>query len=410
MALIARLRSPSAINTLWVLFGYIIKQGSQLVAFILLVRAIGVDGFGAFSAVLGLAALTSPFVELGGASLIVRDVHQRNFSLKAAIERSIQVSTAIFPIVFILIILLKPFVFPAIPWILVIAVTLAELLGNRIIALFYGLNIAREQLKFNTYIEIMVGLLRLFLVLILVWLGGNSNTWGLFYLTQSIFVSSCIIFFLKKSLKIELKLRKITRVELQESFHFALGSASHVGYSELDKVMLSRLTTLADTGVFASASRIVNLTALALFAVTGALYPKFFGSDGTNPYKLAFRLLPYTLPYGLVAAAVIFFMAPFLANLLGNEFGDVSEALRLLAIISIFNAVHYPLADAVTGSGKQFLRTRFYLISLLTNTLLNLGLIPSLGWRGAGYATLISQVLLVSMLLIHAKRELRRMK
>src|SRR2546427_7210193 len=67
-------RSKMIRNSFWTLVGYGARLGIQALAFVLLARYLGPANYGAFSAVLALALMVSPFIDLGTYSIVVRDV------------------------------------------------------------------------------------------------------------------------------------------------------------------------------------------------------------------------------------------------------------------------------------------------------------------------------------------------
>jgi Na+-driven multidrug efflux pump len=58
-------------------------------------------------------------------------------------------------------------------------------------------------------------------------------------------------------------------------------------------------------------------------------------------------------------------------------------------------SAHYFLADSLTGAGFQGVRTSVQLLVAGQNVLLNLWLIPDHGWRGAAWASLASDGMLM---------------
>ena len=262
----------------------------------------------------------------------------------------------------------------------------------------------------NMFIESGIGLLRLFFVLLLPIFDRNINIWGIFYLLQSMIISLYVIAYMSEKLKVKFNFNNLNISYIKDGLQFAIANASQIAYNEIDKVMLARLSTLSNVGVFASATRIINLANLPLFAALGAIYPKFFSNKEQSPHNLAIKILPYTLTYGLIISILIYFMAPFFPLLLGEEFNGTKEALRLLIIIVVLNSMHYPLADAITGGGDQKFRSGLYLISMFENILLNLIFIPKLNWYGAAYSTIITQVTIVLSLSIYTVNKLRSKK
>lgn len=67
---------------------------------------------------------------------------------------------------------------------------------------------------------------------------------------------------------------------------------------------------------------------------------------------------------------------------------------------SFLRAMHLFVADALTGAGFQGLRSAVQVFVVLFNVLMNFLLIPSYTWRGAAWASIASDALLLITLLI----------
>ena len=80
---------------------------------------------------------------------------------------------------------------------------------------------------------------------------------------------------------------------------------------------------------------------------------------------------------------------------LGPEYSRAVEALRWLAILPLLKAMHYFLADTLTGAGYQAVRTCIQAGVGAFNILINLWLIPAYSWRGAAWASIASDGLLL---------------
>jgi len=69
-----------------------------------------------------------------------------------------------------------------------------------------------------------------------------------------------------------------------------------------------------------------------------------------------------------------------------------------LAPLPFLQAFHYLAADALTGAGRQRLRSAVQLLVIALNVGLCLRLIPEHSWRGAAWASLASDAALAAAL------------
>jgi O-antigen/teichoic acid export membrane protein len=97
---------------------------------------------------------------------------------------------------------------------------------------------------------------------------------------------------------------------------------------------------------------------------------------------------------GAGIAVSILLLAPFIPRLVGRDFSGVLIALRWLCWIPLLRGIHRATGSALTGSGRQNLRTAAQVTVALVNLLLNLWWIPVFGWIGAAWSSLASDGLL----------------
>ena len=100
-----------------------------------------------------------------------------------------------------------------------------------------------------------------------------------------------------------------------------------------------------------------------------------------------FKYLTFRTGGAVVTAMVIAFLAG-------------PAVIRWLMLSVCLHAVQFPFADALTGLGRQPLRTGLVTGALLLNVGLNLWWIPRWGWRGAAAATVLCDAILAVALVV----------
>ena len=188
------------------------------------------------------------------------------------------------------------------------------------------------------------------------------------------------------------------REDVAEGVFFSIGSSATTVYNDIDKIMLSKLSDLASTGVYAAAYRVIDVSLTPVRSLVSAAYPQFFqrgvgGMRATYPYALS--LIAKASGYGILTFAGLWILAPVLPHILGSKYDAVVPALRWLALIPFLRCFHVFLADALSGAGFQRLRTGIQVIVALINIGLNLVILPRYSWRGAAWTSLGCDGLLV---------------
>jgi O-antigen/teichoic acid export membrane protein len=181
------------------------------------------------------------------------------------------------------------------------------------------------------------------------------------------------------------------REDAAEGVLFSIAGSATTVYNDIDKIMLSKLSDLFATGVYAAAYRVIDVSMTPIRSLAAAAYPRFFrrGLDGlAATYRYALTLIAKTAIYGSAASAGLWLSAPLLPMLLGSKYAAVAPAVRWLALIPFLRCVHSFLADAFSGAGLQHVRTAIQVSVAILNTVANFVILPRYSWRGAAWVSL----------------------
>lgn len=387
-------------NTFAMLAGSGTRLLIQGIYFVLIVRALGAGQYGAFVGVVALVVILAPFSPLGMGQIIVRNVSRDRtafyYSWGNALWMTCVSGSAL---VAVALLLARLVLAERVPFVLVFLIGLSELLLSAVSGVAGLAFQAVEQLHRTAQVQVVLTAARAAaaVALVLSVRHPTALSWGFFY-----FVSSgvgAIYAIILVTLKLgypRLSLLHL-RSDLREGFYFAISLSSKSIYDSIDRVMLVRLSTFGATGVYAAAYRLVDLSFLPVNALLASTFPTFFqhgvqGLQGTK--RLVKRFLPFASVYALVACGVIILTAPVLPLIIGKDFSESVMALRWLSPLVLFRAVHYFLADSLTGAGFQGLRSAIQVLIAGLNVMLNLWLIPLYSWRGAAWASLVSDGML----------------
>jgi O-antigen/teichoic acid export membrane protein len=186
---------------------------------------------------------------------------------------------------------------------------------------------------------------------------------------------------------------RLLRARALEGVGFSFAASTTSVYNDIDKAMLSRYGMLAANGIYSMAYRVIDMSCTPIRALQAAAFPRFCQS-GRNGARgsMAFtrKLLGKTLPFGLLAAVVMFVAAPIIRHIVGRSFASSVSALRWLCLLPVFRSLHLGAGDTMTGAGYQRYRTAAQLCAAGLNFGLNLWLIPAFSWHGAAWASLLT--------------------
>jgi O-antigen/teichoic acid export membrane protein len=382
-------------GTAWLTIAQAGRLTIQSGTFVLVARALGARGFGAFAAALALVSVLSPFGACGAGNLLVMHVARA----RGSFARSWGAALATVPVAGLPLAALAvgagALILP-VPVALVVLVAIAELVFARLAELctqaFQGVERPREV----ALLQLVPSVCRLGAAVLF---AGGAVRWAAMYLGASVVAAAVSL--LVVTCVLGRPRRGDIREMLREGSWFALAQSSANIYTDIDKTMLARLGSLQAAGVYAVAYRATAMAFTPVTALLTASYARFFkrGADGIKGSRaFATELLPGACLYGAGAGAVLFAIAPVLPHVLGSDYADAAGALRLLAPLPLIQAIYYLAGDALTGAGHQRVRTGIQLGAAAVNVLLCLWLVPAYSWRGAAAATLVSLGLLAAAL------------
>jgi O-antigen/teichoic acid export membrane protein len=374
----------------------------QSATFVLVARALGATGFGAFAASLALVSVASPFGALGAGNLLVMHLARRPESF-ARQWGAVLLTVPIAGVPLMLIVLGAGEALLPVPLMLVLLVAVAELFFARLAELsgqaFQGLERARAV----ALLSLVPAFFRLGAAIAFTTMAGGRSpvVWAAGYLVAS--AAAAVV-----TLAVVTRLLGAPRFEtsalastVREGGWFALAQSSANIYTDIDKTLLARLGSLQAAGVYAVAYRATAMAFTPIAGLLSATYARFFkrGESGIHgSRRFAVELLPAAALYGLGAGVALYAIAPVLPHVLGGDYANAVGTLRWLAPLPLVQALYYLAGDALTGAGYQRTRTAIQVAAAGINILLCLWLIPAHSWRGAAWATLVSLGLLAAAL------------
>src|SRR5712671_2984981 len=128
--------APFLRNTMSMIAGALVRLVLQAVYFVVIARSLGADQFGAFSGVLALIAVLSPFASLGMGNLVIKSVSQDKTTFRDSWGNALFTTVALSAAFLILVLLSSHFLLPReISWLLLVFVALSDMLLVNIVGL-----------------------------------------------------------------------------------------------------------------------------------------------------------------------------------------------------------------------------------------------------------------------------------
>ena len=397
--LLSLFRKDLARDTLWMLLSKLLRVLIQAGYFIIIARTLGAKNYGSFVSVTALGTLVFPFVGLGSEHILIKNVSTDKtlFSLYWGNTLvTLFVSGAFFTSVLLL---LSPLIFANnISLLSIFLILLANLIFLSLSDVSKKALMSVYKVKQAAQLGILEACIKLIAAFSLsaFFFQPTVNTWAALFLISSVIVGGISFFTVVKQIGYPKPVLSELKSIIQEGIYFSIGASAQNINSNLDKTMLASMSTLTATGIYGSAYRFIDVGNILLLSIFGASYTRFFkyGASGIkSSLEFAKRLLPVLSLYGVVTFLGYLVFAPLLPLILGEEYRNAIEALRWLAPLPAIGAFQNLAANTLIGAGHQKARSAVQVASALINIGLNLWLIPLYSWKGAAWATLISDSL-----------------
>jgi O-antigen/teichoic acid export membrane protein len=389
------MRSQLAKNASWMFLGQGINFAVQACYFILLARLLGADQYGILVGAAAAVGLLSQYSMLGSGVVMLRQVSRHRSEFRQYWGNVLITTLSVgFLVILGLARFGKWMVGPASASVIVL-VAVGECTCSRIAEAGGQAFQAFEQLKLTAVLTSLTNIARLATAagMVLVLHRATVRQWATASLLVSCLSAAMALVLVTTRLgwpKFDLRL---LRERALEGLGFSVAASTTSVYNDIDKTMLSRYGMLAANGTYSMAYRVIDISCTPIRALQSAAFPRFcqMGRDGARG-SIAFtrKLLGKTLPFGLLAAAVMFLAAPIIPHVVGPSFANSVSALRWLCLLPIFRSLHLGAGDTLTGAGYQRYRTASQLSAAALNFGLNLWLIPSYSWHGAAWSSLVT--------------------
>ena len=185
-----------------------------------------------------------------------------------------------------------------------------------------------------------------------------------------------------------------------------------VVFHRMDLLMLGRMASAEQVGLYAAAVRIIDVVVLLPRILATAVFPALRRQLDDDPERLGTMVADATrvsLVLCSVAGLAVWVLAPLALRLIpGVEFLPATDALRLMSWGIVLQGGAHMIARLLLAIEAERDFALVAAASLVTNLGLNLLWIPRFGIEGAATATLVSYAINVALYFVVAARRGRR--
>jgi O-antigen/teichoic acid export membrane protein len=201
---------------------------------------------------------------------------------------------------------------------------------------------------------------------------------------------------------------------LRESLPVGVSQIVNSLILRIDVILLGFLTTSEVVGAFSGPYRIVDTAGLMSVVLITAVFPVM--ARRARVSRDALRDLLQTAIKALLLLAIpasiglIILARPALQFVLGGEFTESRAVLQVLALVIIPVYLNRLFDYAFISINRQVAYARITAVALLLNIILDVALIPSIGYWGACVGTVSAEVLRLALCLWLISREVGQLR
>ena len=392
-------------NTLYLGVAEVVSKVLQFIVMLYAARLLSPNHFGKFSFAISLSLIAVIFSDIGINTLLIREISRQRKLASKYFMNAFVVKSVLSVFTFLLIVVLLNLMnYPVetrgivyVIWIFTILSTFTEL--------FYSLFRAFEKMYFDAFLKI----LRM-VILTLLGLYVLFNGLGIFAFVYTFVITEVIVLVVASMLAVKnfIKLKFEVSVDfikelIRKSMPFGLAFIFGSIYFYIDSVMLSKLRGDVEVAIYSVAYNLVLALLFIPTVYTSAIYPvlsRYYESykkdKSNNEIKVLYtRSFKYLLIIGLPISVGLFMLSGKIIHFLyGTKYSASIIALQIVAWFVFIKFVNFLLGIVLSSINKQKKRMIGQGVTAFFNVVLNIFLIPVIGFVGAAISTLITEIFL----------------
>lgn len=403
----------------WVLLANLIVKPLWLLGIEVGVQnAVGNEVYGFYFAVLNLAYIFNILLDLGVTNFNTRNIAQHPQLISKHLSGILGIKLCLLALYMVVTFTVGALLgygsteFRLLAWL-----TVAQFLNSLILYLrsnFEGLLL----FKWDSLFSVLDRVLMIIICGLLLWspLRERFNIYWFVYAQVAAYAVTALLAFVVIARKASFKRlrwdKRFFLVILRKSTPFALLVLLMASYNRIDPILLRRMASDSDAGIYAGAFRLLDALTMVAYLVSVPLLPVFsrLCRERTGRQIVdTIRIVFWPMMLFAVGAAVLcaIFAEPLMRLLYHDEYAPYVPVFRVVIFGIIPIGLTYIFGTLLTAGGHLRQLNIFAATTLVLNVLVNLLLIPRLGAVGSAWASLTAQSFMALAQLVLAIRLFR---
>lgn len=215
----------------------------------------------------------------------------------------------------------------------------------------------------------------------------------------STLISTALI---SRSLKTHYNISQIIHITNWKTFFTQKDTAISFFFDKLsaniDKILLARIISTDATATYAVAHRIADLLTIPMLSLITVNQPESFKNKKTT-IKFKQLILPPLLYISVLFLPIYFFAEKIIVFALGKQYEPTAALLISYLFLPATSFIKFSLTTQLIATNKTKILLVFTILSIATNIIANLILIPIHGAQGAVIALFLSEAVVICFLL-----------
>lgn len=384
-------------NIGWLFFNQVFRTSISLVVGSWLARYLGPSNYGMYNYALSIAAIIAPFSTLGIDSVVVREVtvypeQQENIISTATISKLFAGLLTVTGL-FLWLIYFQPYNKTLRSLILIAGISALIRPLDAIDFYFQAITSSKFTIYAKSTAFLCANSIKVFL------LRARASIQGLIAtdIIDSLISGFCLYALYRKQghrLKLSRFRKEILYRLLNDSWPLIISSSLVMVYMRIDQIMIGNLIGNQETGIYAVAVKIAELSYFLPMAIVSSVFPRIIEkktqseknfTEGMQTLYRSLSVISYitSLTFTLLSGTIV-------SKIYGPNYIDARSALIVLTWSCMWVSLGVARSSFLTAINKNILHLKSIAIATAINIVLNFILIPRFGILGAGIATNLS--------------------
>lgn len=384
-------------NTLVLLAGQVVTVVLTYFYTIYTARYLGAEGFGVLSFAIAFTGISCLLADLGLSVLTIREVSRNNSLADKYVGNILAIKTILTAITLgFTAIVINILGYPFKTVVVVYLITLSTIFTS-FTNMFNSIFQAFQKMEYISAGRILYSVLMFVGTLIAINKNLDIVSISFVYFFVSLVALGysfyvCIRRFLIPKIELDFHFWKDL---IKESIPFWMTSVFIIIYFRMDMIMLSMMKGNEVVGWYAAPYRLLDGLSVIPSVFMSVMFPVFskYYTDSKSSLEFAFEkslkfLVIISIPIGIGTTILA---DDIIMLFYGNEYTPSVAALKILIWASVLSYINWTPATLLNSANKQRTLMICTSIGAILNIILNCLLIPSLSYKGAGIATIISE-------------------